>query len=69
MKKTSNIKGLRMFDQKKDPFVDLELLDFGEAYKFMKQFQKERKNDWLKLKKYYLRFTAAAVEPSPLKIK
>jgi hypothetical protein len=35
----------------------------------MKKFQKNRKNDWLQLKKYYLRFTAAAVEPSPLKIK
>ena len=69
MKKTANIKGLRIFDQKQDPFVDLELLDFGEAYKILKKYYAEKKSDWLKLKKYYLKLTPAEKETSPLKIK
>jgi hypothetical protein len=42
MKRESVVKGLRIFDQKHDPFVDLELLDFGEAYKFLKKHFAEK---------------------------
>jgi len=41
MKKSSVVRGLRIYDQKDDPFVDLELLDFNESYKFLKKYYKE----------------------------
>jgi len=40
MKRDGFIKGLRVFDQKRDMFVDLELIDFGAAYKFLKNYIK-----------------------------
>jgi hypothetical protein len=41
MKKSAVVRGLRIYDQKEDPFVDLELLDFSESYKFLKKYYKE----------------------------
>ncbi len=52
-----------------DPFVNLELIDFGQAYKFLKKYYKERKSDWLQIKKYYLKYKPVKKEISPLKIK
>lgn len=58
MRKVTNIKGLRSFDQNENPFVDLELINFGKAYSYLKKFYEDsdRKSDWLKIKKYYLNY-------------
>ena len=50
------VKGLRSFDQNENPFVDLELLNFGKAYAYLKKFYEDsdRQSDWLRLRKYYL---------------
>lgn len=67
MRKTAPAKGLRVFDCGEDPFVDLEGVDFSRAFGFMKKHFKgipgleahdgdRRKSDWLRIKKYYLKY-------------
>ena len=69
MKRDGNIKGLRVFDQQRDMFVDLELIDFGAAYRFLKDYFLHKKSDWLVTKKYYLLNKPERVEITPLKLK
>ena len=69
MKREGNSRGLRVFDQQRDLFVDLELIDFGQAYSFLKKYMCERKSDWLTVKKYYLLYKPERVEITPLKLK
>ena len=69
MKKDGNVRGLRVFDQQKNIFVDLELIDFGAAYKFLKDYLSTRKSDWLVTKKYYLLYKLERVEITPAKLK
>lgn len=56
MRKTVNVKGLRVFDLKNDCFVNLELINFGEAYSFLKKYFSERSSDWIKVKNYKLQY-------------
>jgi len=69
MKREGNIKSLRVFDQHRDLFVDLELIDFGEAYSFLEKYYEDRRSDWLTIKKYYLLYKPELVEITPLKLK
>jgi|TARA_B110000285_G_C15123949_1_gene618970 hypothetical protein len=54
MRNNGNVKGLRVFDSNNDPYVNLGKIDFNESYKFMKKYFANRKNNWLKIQKYYL---------------
>mmetsp|Transcript_5211 Transcript_5211/g.8065 ORF Transcript_5211/g.8065 Transcript_5211/m.8065 type:complete len:161 (-) Transcript_5211:865-1347(-) len=63
------IRGLSVFNEEMDPFVDLDLIDFGQAYSFLTKYFAERSSDWLQVKKYYLKPKAAGSQPSPMKIK
>lgn len=69
IKKEGNIRGMRVFDQQRDIFVDLELIDFGAAYKYLKDYLSTRKSDWLVTKKYYLLYKPERVEITPAKLK
>lgn len=69
MRREGNVRGLRVFDQYKDIFVDLELLDFGAAYKYLKEYLNQKQSDWLLAKKYYLLYKKEQVEITPLKLK
>ena len=55
-RKTAVVKGLRSFNTQNDPFVDLELIDFGKAYKELKSIYATKKSDWLNVKKFYLKY-------------
>ena len=50
MRKTCIVKGLRVFDQKNDAFVNLELINFGAAFSFLKKYFSERTSDWIQVK-------------------
>jgi hypothetical protein len=54
MRNNGNVMGLRVFDSNNDPYVNLGQIDFNESYKFMKKYFANRKNNWLKIQKYYL---------------
>lgn len=49
--------------------MDLELIDFGQAYSFLKKYLRERRSDWLTVKKYYLLYKPERAEITPLKLK
>ncbi len=67
MRKTSVIKGLRVFDPE-NPFVDLEKLNFAKAWAFLKTYYQgnkgleatgegdKRKTDGIKVNKFHLNY-------------
>lgn len=63
------MRGLRIFSQAHEPFVDLELLDFNEAFSMLNHYFKDKKPDWIKVKKYYLKSKPQKLEFSPMKLK
>jgi len=46
--RTNGAKGVRVFDANNDPFVNLEEIDFNEAFKYLKKYF-HKKCNWLKI--------------------
>lgn len=58
----SKLKGTRLFDGNSNPFVDLSLINFDQAYASFKKYQLNKNTNWLKLKKYYLKLQHAETQ-------
>jgi hypothetical protein len=69
MRKQVVLKGLKAFDARHDEQLNLEVIDFGRAYKFLRHYFERRQSDWLKIKKYYLKVKPVKRELSPAKLK
>lgn len=59
--KSTVLKGMRVFDQN-DPYVNLEEVDFNFAYSFLSKKFFNKKSNWLKFKKYYLKLKPNKLE-------